>query len=82
MKGKNKEGKPIWMYLGVHLHNLLKLFNGIEYPKEINPNDFNARVLGYSDGEEPDEELRAFMEEHYSFSDQGVVLEFVPSIPE
>ncbi len=75
VKGKNSSGEVTFVYLGVHLHNLIKIVDAIKNSGSFNPKDYNAAVLAWSRGGRPSDNMREFMREKFSFHEDKVVLE-------
>lgn len=73
-KGKDSEGEPFYIYFGIHMDNLQKLMIAVKQTGKFNPKDFQAAVLARHSGEPP-KEVRDFLKDRFSFSDNSVVLE-------
>ncbi|NDF11427.1 MAG: hypothetical protein EB060_01230 [Proteobacteria bacterium] len=73
-KGKDSSGEAFYIYFGIHMDNLEKLVATVKETGSFNPKDFQAAVLARHSGEPP-KEVRDFLRERFSFSDNSVVLE-------
>jgi hypothetical protein len=74
-KGKNEEGKEMYVYFGIHLHNLQRLYEDVKKNGAFNPKDYNAGVLAWAKGGYPTDPIIDFMRDKFSFHDDQVVLE-------